>query len=57
VAQLPLRQRQAVIGWFYEGRSIEEIAGRIGVPPGTVRSWLHGGINTLRRLTLGAERP
>jgi len=57
VSQLPLRQRQAVIGWFYEGRSIDEIAGRLGMRRARVRSLLRRGINTLRRLQFATEAP
>jgi DNA-directed RNA polymerase specialized sigma24 family protein len=55
VPRLPLRQRQAVIGWFYESRSVEEIAGWLGVCPATVRSLLRHGVDALRQLRGSTE--
>jgi RNA polymerase sigma factor (sigma-70 family) len=49
IAGLPLRQRQVVIGRYYEALSFEEIALRMRVRPATARSLLRHGLNNLRR--------
>jgi RNA polymerase sigma-70 factor (ECF subfamily) len=48
--QLPLPQRQALLLHFIEDFSLEEIAGITGVSLGTVKSRLHYGKKTLRKL-------
>ncbi len=49
IAQLPPRQRQAVIWRYYESRPFEEIAQILRVRPATARSLLRHGLNNLRR--------
>lgn len=48
LARVPLRQRQVVIGRFYDGRSFEEIAASLEVKPATARSLLRHGLANLR---------
>jgi RNA polymerase sigma-70 factor (ECF subfamily) len=33
---------------FYQGRSVAEAAGRLGIPPGTVKSRTHYALRALR---------
>jgi RNA polymerase sigma-70 factor (ECF subfamily) len=43
VESLPDRQRQAIVLFYQEDRSIEEIAGMMGMPVNTVKTHLHRG--------------
>jgi RNA polymerase sigma-70 factor (sigma-E family) len=49
IAQLPARQRAAVLLRFYEGRTEQEIASIIGCRPGTVKSLLSRALDALRK--------
>ncbi len=40
--------RAVVVGAYYGGRSVAELAAEHGVPPGTVKSRLHYGLRALR---------
>lgn len=40
--------RAVVVGAYYGGRSVAELAAAHGVPPGTVKSRLHYGLRALR---------
>ncbi|GAB4083859.1 sigma-70 family RNA polymerase sigma factor [Myceligenerans cantabricum] len=40
--------RAVVVGAYYGGRSVAELATEIGIPPGTVKSRLHYGLRALR---------
>lgn len=48
VAQLPERLAEAVLLRFFEELSEKEMADRLGVPVGTVKSRLHHGLRKLR---------
>ena len=48
LAQLPPGQREALTLRFVDGLSLSEIAEALGIPEGTVKSRLHGGIANLR---------
>ena len=48
LAALPVDQRAVVVLRFWRELSLDEIADRLGVPPGTVKSRLHYGLRTLR---------
>jgi RNA polymerase sigma-70 factor (ECF subfamily) len=47
--KLPPFQRAAILLRHQQGMSMEEIAGTLGVPQGTVKSMLHRGALSLRR--------
>ena len=49
LAQLPDRQRQ-VLAWFYDGYTVAEIAGELGMTQSSVRSNLRHARKKLRRL-------
>ena len=48
LALLPPGQREALTLRFVDGLSLSEIAEALGIPEGTVKSRLHGGISNLR---------
>ena len=60
VRALPRMEREATRLFYFEGRSISEIAERQGLPSGTVRRQLHDARRGLRRVfgvhTMGATR-
>lgn len=50
LAELPYRQRAALVLRFYEDRPDSEIAQALGCRPATVRSLVHRGLATLRKV-------
>lgn len=46
---LPQSQREVLLLRFVDGFSLQEIAEALVIPPGTVKSRLHHGLNTLRK--------
>jgi RNA polymerase sigma factor (sigma-70 family) len=50
LAALPYRQRAALVLKFYEDRPEYEIAAALGCRPATVRSLVHRGLATLRKV-------
>jgi RNA polymerase sigma-70 factor, ECF subfamily len=54
--QLPLPQREAVTLYFLEDLSIEEIAGVLSVPVGTIKSRLHYAKQNIRKIIGNGER-
>ncbi len=56
VEQLPEAQRAAILLFFYQGMSYQEIAHICDCPVGTVGSWIHHGVRALRR-RLAGEAP
>jgi len=48
LAHLPIKQRQAIVLHFYEGRPQTEIASILGCAPGTVNSLVYRGLERLR---------
>jgi RNA polymerase sigma-70 factor (ECF subfamily) len=54
---LPQRQRQALTLHYLADMSTEEIARECGVPPSTVRSWLHRGRASLLSRMSDEETP
>lgn len=53
--QLPLPQREALTLYFLQDLSLEEIAGVLAVPLGTVKSRLHYGKAALRKILLPGD--
>jgi RNA polymerase sigma factor (sigma-70 family) len=49
ISALPLRQRQAVIWRYYDGCSLDAIAGLLRIEPASVRALLRRAIRQLRR--------
>ena len=41
---------QVLMECFYEGRSVTEVAARLGVPPGTIKSRTHYALRSLRMI-------
>lgn len=48
LAQLSAEHRAVVVGAYYRGRSVAELAAEHHIPEGTVKSRLHYGLRTLR---------
>ncbi|MES9956440.1 MAG: sigma-70 family RNA polymerase sigma factor [Sedimenticola sp.] len=48
IKQLNENQMQSVLLGYYEGLTYPEIAGRMGAPVGTVKTWMHRGLASLR---------
>lgn len=53
VERLPEGQRVAILLFYYQGTSYQEIAHLCDCPVGTVGSWIHHGVHALRQM-LGA---
>ena len=53
--QLSLRQRQVVVWRYYESRSFEEIALRLGIQTATARSILRHGLHNIRHKLIRAN--
>jgi RNA polymerase sigma-70 factor (ECF subfamily) len=51
--------RSVITAAYYEGRTVADIAGRLQIPEGTVKSRLHYGLRTLRLILQekGVTRP
>ncbi|MBA8925027.1 RNA polymerase sigma-70 factor (ECF subfamily) [Kutzneria viridogrisea] len=52
---LTTEHRHVLVEIYYRGRSVAEVAGALGVPPGTVKSRSHYALKALRAAM--AERP
>ncbi len=50
MAQLSLQHRQVIVEVHYLGNTVREVAGRLGLPEGTVKSRLYYGLRSLRLL-------
>jgi RNA polymerase sigma-70 factor (ECF subfamily) len=46
--RLDVDQRSVLVMHYYLGLTLDEVAGALGVPPGTVRSRLHRATATMR---------
>lgn len=57
VARLPEPIRQVLVFAYYQGLTYNEIGERLGIPPGTVKSRLHGAIARLRTMADRVRRP
>jgi len=49
LGNLPLRQREAIIGSYYSAHTQRELSDAWNVPIGTVKSWVRYGIQNMRR--------
>lgn len=49
VADLPLRQRTALVHRYYAGRDVAQTATAMGITPGTVRALTHQAMTALRQ--------
>jgi RNA polymerase sigma-70 factor (ECF subfamily) len=50
LAQLSVEHRQVVVGMYYQCQSVSELAERLGIPEGTVKSRVYYGLRHLKRL-------
>jgi RNA polymerase sigma factor (sigma-70 family) len=57
LAQLPIRQRSAVVLRFYEGLTDAEVATLLGCRPGTVASLVHRAFEQMRQAMADSPRP
>ena len=48
LVQLSAEHRSVVVGAYYRGRSVAELARELDLPPGTVKSRLHYGLRAMR---------
>ncbi|QAY63911.1 sigma-70 family RNA polymerase sigma factor [Xylanimonas allomyrinae] len=48
LAELSADHRAVVVGAYYGGRSVAELASELGIPPGTVKSRMHYAMRALR---------
>ncbi|WP_227981939.1 sigma-70 family RNA polymerase sigma factor [Nocardia spumae] len=49
LGSLDIRQRVVIVLAYFEGRSTDEIATELDIPPGTVKSRMHFGVARLRQ--------
>jgi len=50
IAKLPFKYQEVITLRYFENRQIREIAQILGKREGTIKSWLHRGLEKLRRL-------
>jgi len=55
LARLPIEQRSAVVLFYLEGLTLDEIASAEGVPVGTIKSRLHRGREAMAAFLLGTH--
>ena len=48
--QLSIEHRQVIVGMYYQCQSVIELAERLGIPEGTVKSRAYYGLRQLRRV-------
>jgi RNA polymerase sigma-70 factor (ECF subfamily) len=48
--QLSVEHRQVIVGMYYQCQSVSELAERLGIPEGTVKSRAYYGLRQLRRV-------
>jgi RNA polymerase sigma-70 factor (ECF subfamily) len=51
--KLPTAQREVILETYLKGRTVNEVAASLGVPPGTVKSRMYHGVRALRRSLSG----
>ena len=59
LSSLSVEHRAVIAAAYYEGRSVADIAARLRIPEGTVKSRLHYGLRTLKLVLQekGVTRP
>ncbi len=57
LGQLEARQRTAIVLFHFHHMPYEQVAGVMGIPVNTVRTYLHRGRRQLRRLMTGCRPP
>jgi RNA polymerase sigma-70 factor, ECF subfamily len=50
LAQLSVEHRQVIVGMYYQCQSVLELAERLGIPEGTVKSRAYYGLRQLKRV-------
>jgi RNA polymerase sigma-70 factor, ECF subfamily len=55
LAQLSVEQRQVIVGMYYQSQSVIELAERLGIPEGTVKSRAYYGLRQLKRVLAAAS--
>jgi RNA polymerase sigma-70 factor, ECF subfamily len=50
LAQLSIEHREVIVGMYYQSRSVVELAERLGIPEGTVKSRAYYGLRQLKRV-------
>jgi RNA polymerase sigma-70 factor, ECF subfamily len=55
LAQLSVEHRQVIVGMYYQGQSVNELAERLGIPEGTVKSRAYYGLRHLKRVMSAAS--
>jgi RNA polymerase sigma-70 factor, ECF subfamily len=55
LARLSLEHRQVIVGMYYLGRSVIELAEQLGIPEGTVKSRAYYGLRQLKRVMSAAS--
>jgi RNA polymerase sigma-70 factor (ECF subfamily) len=55
LARLSAEHRQVIVGMYYQSQSVIELAERLGIPEGTVKSRAYYGLRQLKRLLSAAS--
>jgi RNA polymerase sigma-70 factor (ECF subfamily) len=55
LARLSVEHRQVIVGMYYQGQTVSELAERLGIPEGTVKSRAYYGLRHLKRALSAAS--
>jgi len=55
LAQLSVEHREVIVGMYYQSQSVLELAERLGIPEGTVKSRAYYGLRQLKRVLSAAS--
>ena len=55
LAQLSVEHREVIVGMYYQSQSVIELAERLGIPEGTVKSRAYYGLRQLKRVLSAAS--
>jgi RNA polymerase sigma-70 factor (ECF subfamily) len=55
LSQMPEAQQEVIVLGYFEGLSTTEMASRLGIPAGTVKSRTRAALSTLRSLLSGRD--